>query len=376
MPEHIHCPVMSVMRQQEIMYMSCKLCYGKLGSPAREKGLEQHKYNKQDAKNYKHKGSARIYVDKGLFACTRCCVAYEASDILHRYRLCIVIPVNNYLQKVTIFGDSFDSIFGCSATKFQEFKEQLLLDLDPRELNFLIFSALEWILAGEIYTFTFSQEQWHLFKKSQVQSNSDKNSTSIVASRMQSIMKPCLTVIEYIRNYNCNYEKKWEIFYKESQKIDERLFERLDNELKEVIVDNTYGLTHEELYNEGSKGLSNTKFIHEFDHDVSDILFVELSDHFDLDLFHSQTYFQDSGVLTEFYSQDWSDQENLDDMLNWDPPENCNFPHDNVIRVSFNSTPSSLSPHSFNVYNSPFDKSSNHSFDKHGDIVTENSFDD
>ncbi|CAG8530754.1 6368_t:CDS:2 [Dentiscutata heterogama] len=344
MPEHIHCPVMSVMRQQEIMYMSCKLCYGKLVSPTREKGLEQHKYNKQDAKNYKHKGNARIYVDKGLFTCTRCCVAYEASDILHRYRLCIVIPVNNYLQKVTIFGDSFDSIFGCSATKFQEFKEQLLLDLDPRELNFLIFSALEWILAGEIYTFTFSHEQWHLFKKSQVQSNSDKNNTSIVASQ--------------------------------SQKIDERLFERLDNELKEVIVDNTYGLTHEELYSDGSKGLSHTKFIHELDHDVSDILFVELSDHFDLDLFRSQTYFQDSGVLTEFYSQDWSDQENLDDMLNWDPPENCNFSHDNLIRVSFNSTPSSLSPYSFNVYNSPFDKSSNHSFDKHGDIVTENSFDD
>ncbi|CAG8786068.1 12428_t:CDS:1, partial [Acaulospora morrowiae] len=129
----------------------------------------------------------------------------------------------------TVFGESFNEIFGCSATEFHNFKSQSLLDMNSKEFSYLVFNSLDWILPGEIFMLTFSEAQWAKTRNFGDQNNSSRG-LSIIASRIQPMMRSSLTVIDYIRNFNNSYEDKIEDLH---QRVEDRLLERFDGELVE-----------------------------------------------------------------------------------------------------------------------------------------------
>ncbi|CAG8493787.1 12880_t:CDS:1, partial [Acaulospora colombiana] len=257
----------------------------------------------------------------------------------------------------TVFGESFDEIFGCSATEFHNFKNQSLLDMNSMEFGYLVFNSLDWILSGEIFMLTFSEVQWAKIKSLSDQSNSNEDS-SIIASRIRPMVRLGLTVVDYIRNFNNSYEDKTKIL---DQKEDDGLSGEIDGESVEVLPENSHELTLEEIRESEERDLlSREKDSNELGVETSIRTSVNSEDHFDLDLFRNQNY-----LTSRETSRNWSREENFENLSGQDlilNSESSSFLSFNDVNLSFGNRPS-------------FTRISYNSFDKHGDIFNENSSD-
>ncbi|RHZ59329.1 hypothetical protein Glove_364g64 [Diversispora epigaea] len=291
MSRNIQCPIIKVIRQKEFIYPACKECSKKLDLNKiyyNNKWINSNNNNNNNNDddyddNNKNKENRRpellLVKDKlslNRITCDHCKVTCKTLDLTYRYRLCLLISIDDaYLQKVTIFGSSFDEIFGCSATKFNNFKDQSLLDINLFEFNYLVHNALDWILSGEIYLFIFNQIQWNLLQQQNLDDDNDDdhnngdvnegddddddnskqnnlnnlnnlnklnklNKLSIIASNIQPMIKPSLTVVDYIKNF----EDKWETFYQGNSNSNNNNED--EEKEKEIFVNNIYGKTFDD----------------------------------------------------------------------------------------------------------------------------------
>ncbi len=196
-----------------------------------------------------------------------------------------------------MFGDSLDSIFGCTATEYEVFKTRLIIDMNAFEFNLYTFNALDYVISGELCILEFSNQYYKLLK------DLNGNHNDVIANNIQ-LMKPnpYLNVIEYIKNSNNNYEEKWDKFFNIINKLDERLIERLEGELEEVVVDNIYQnkIQDDEVQEQVSKEVVDTK------------VFVEPAkfEHLDIELLYCQ------GLR---YENSFNNLEFSEDILEWDP---------------------------------------------------------
>ncbi|CAI2173464.1 13758_t:CDS:2 [Funneliformis geosporum] len=240
--KYISCPIINVIRQQEVIYPTCDYCGRKLKLPY-EKRIsklltEPSNVNNNNDENQGHQENKKNKLqveDRYSLRCFRCHVIYKHTEISYRYRICIMVSINDYLYRVTIFGDSLDKIFGCTATEYEIFKTRLIFDMNAFEFNLNTFNALDYVISGELCLLELSNHYYKLLKDV-----NDKN-IDVIANNIQ-IMKPnsYLNVVGYFRNYYNNYEEKWNKFFYMINKLDERLIERLEGELEEVLVDNIY----------------------------------------------------------------------------------------------------------------------------------------
>src|ERR1044072_5071386 len=120
------------------------------------------------------------------------------------------------------------------------------------------------------------------------------DNNDVIANNIQ-LVKPnsYLKVIEYIKNFNNDYEEKWNKFFDMMSKLDDRLIERLEGELEEVIIDNNYGLH----FDQGK--IQDGEIQEQVSEEISDTeIFVESAEfeHLDIELLYCQglSYYENS----------------------------------------------------------------------------------
>ncbi|CAG8539448.1 12590_t:CDS:2, partial [Funneliformis mosseae] len=305
--KYISCPIINVIRQQEVVYPTCDYCGKKLKLPYEKRIskllIEQSNDNKNNLGNDEKQGhqenkKSKLQVeDRYSLRCFRCHIIYKHTEISYRYRICIMVSINDYLYRVTIFGESLDRIFGCTAKEFEIFKTRSIFDMNAFEFNLNTFNALDYVINGELCLLEFSNHYYKLLK------DLNDNNIDVIANNIQ-IMKPnsYLNVVGYFRNYYNNYEEKWNKFFYMINKLDERLIERLDGELEEVIVDNIYQnriQEDDEIQEQISKIVFDTE------------IFIDSAEfeHLDIELLYCQ------GLYLEDSFNNLEDS----DILEWDP---------------------------------------------------------
>ncbi|CAG8573237.1 12351_t:CDS:2 [Funneliformis caledonium] len=300
--KYISCPIINVIRQQEVVYPTCDYCGKKLKLPYEKRIskllIEQSNDNKSNLGNDEKQGhqenkKSKLQVeDRYSLRCFRCHIIYKHTEISYRYRICIMVSINDYLYR-----DSLDRIFGCTAKEFEIFKTRSIFDMNAFEFNLNTFNALDYVINGELCLLEFSNHYYKLLK------DLNDNNIDVIANNIQ-IMKPnsYLNVVGYFRNYYNNYEEKWNKFFYMINKLDERLIERLDGELEEVIVDNIYQnriQEDDEIQEQISKIVFDTE------------IFIDSAEfeHLDIELLYCQ------GLHLEDSFNNLEDS----DILEWDP---------------------------------------------------------
>jgi hypothetical protein len=82
-PKYISCPIINVIRQQEVVYPTCNYCLKKLRLSYEKRQLSKNKQVE----------------DRYSLRCFRCHVIYKHSEISYRYRVCMIVSINDYLHR-------------------------------------------------------------------------------------------------------------------------------------------------------------------------------------------------------------------------------------------------------------------------------------
>ncbi len=113
-PKHISCPIINVIRQQEVVYPTCNYCGGKLKLPYEKRRLSKpltveqinksndSRNNIENDKKQEHKENKKSKLqveDRYSLRCFRCHVIYKHTEISYRYRICIMVSINDYLYR-------------------------------------------------------------------------------------------------------------------------------------------------------------------------------------------------------------------------------------------------------------------------------------
>src|SRR4051812_29190688 len=85
-PKYINCTIINVIRQQEVAYPTCSYCLGKLRLSCEKKQLSKNKNKLQIEDQYS-------------LRCFRCQVIYKHTEISYRYRICMIVSINDYLRR-------------------------------------------------------------------------------------------------------------------------------------------------------------------------------------------------------------------------------------------------------------------------------------
>lgn len=106
MTRNVHCPIIKVIRQKEFIYPACKECNKKLDTNKiyykNNKKINYNTYNNYN-EEYDINMRTELLLDKDFsnnIICNHCKVTCNILDLSYRYRLCLLISIDDdYLQK-------------------------------------------------------------------------------------------------------------------------------------------------------------------------------------------------------------------------------------------------------------------------------------